>query len=138
MIYIVLIIIIILLLLLLLQLHTDYYTYTDTFYKTHSIKKNDIIIDTVIELAKNCNTMYGYDKLLPHQYSLMCYSDEEIEDKIIEKLIRNKKDKYNLIFRLKKDLKLKEKVIYPLKNTGKYTIQGLQYFTKDMANINVL
>jgi len=137
MIYIVLIIIIIIILLLLL-LQLDYYTYTKSSYKTHRIKKNDIIFDTVIELAKNCNNMYGEDKLLPHQYSLMCYSDEEIEDKIIEKLIRNKKDKYNLIFRLKKDLKLKEKVIYPLKNTGKYTIHGLQYFTKDMANINVL
>jgi len=126
-------IILILIILVLLSYKYNCEKYKEPFIVKTDINDNDIIFNTIIDLGKKSNTFYGKDKLLSNQYSLVCYDDNEIEDKIISNLIKNKKDKYNLIYRMKKDLNLKENIIYPIKNTGKYTIHGLQYFTAEIV-----
>jgi hypothetical protein len=102
----------------------------------------EIIFRKVIEYGELCKGTNGLDILQKTQYSLGCYSDvAKIEDGIVMEISRYVIDyikvkfnvninPYQIVDDMKNHLELLETVIYPLSNTGLYTLYGEQYFTK--------
>ena len=110
----------------------------------------DIIIAIIMDYGMTCIDMNGkYDSSLNRQLSLVCNTDQiEIEDKIIASLLnfiddyvrsnyKRKINKYNAVRVMKKNMDLLEQIIYPLSNSQKYTLNGVQYFTKNLLRKTV-
>lgn len=103
-----------------------------------------IIYDTILDMAKSCITMNGSPSW--HfgltQITLQCFvNDHEIEQRIIENVdkyiyvtIKDKLDvnlnSQHITHDLMRNLNLLEKVIYPLKYSKLYTVNGEQYITE--------
>jgi hypothetical protein len=101
-----------------------------------------LIIDRVIKSGKLCQNINDNDKLREHQLSLTCHSSlDKIENEIIfdvtNFVIRHIKKKlnininpYQVIDDLKTHSDIIESVLYPLANSGRYTVNGVQYFSE--------
>ncbi len=110
----------------------------------------DIIIAIIMDYGMTCIDMNGkYESSLNRQLSLACNTDQiEIEDKIIASLLnfiddyvrsnyKRKINKYSAVRVMKKHMDLLEQIIYPLSNSQIYTLNGVQYFTKNLLRKTV-
>jgi len=124
-----------------------YVTNTITIKEFSKIMKSskDLIISILMDYGMTCIDMNGkYDSSLNRQLTLTCNVDKlEIEDKIIAALINFINDyftsnykqginKYNAVRVMKIHMGLLEQIIQPLTNSNIYTLNGVQYFTKNL------
>lgn len=115
-------------------------TSTDFLYIIKNIEK--LVIDSVIKSGKMCQNTNDNDKLRKQQLSLTCHSSlEEIENEIIldisnfvikhiKKKLKINLNPYQVINDLKTHSGILESILYPLANSGRYTINGVQYFSE--------
>ena len=104
--------------------------------------------NVLIELAQTCQIMHGYESKPrvgdgKRALTLECVSDPfSIQDSIIKDVYLhlyeyiNKKfgiklNPYIVLHDMHRELNLMESVIYPIKNSGLYTVHGVQYTTAD-------
>jgi len=117
----------------------------------------EIIISMIMEYGMVCTDMNGKsESSMNRQLTLICNTDyNDIEDNIIKKILlwideyfkSNFKfgvRKLDCVRTLKKHLSLIETLINPLANSKIYTLNGVQYFTKNKlhnivyANENII
>lgn len=125
--------------------HRLYGKYLKTYEFMNMITNiRQIIYDCILDMARSCITMNGSpscDNGLT-QITLQCFmNDHEIEQRIVESIdeyiyttIKNKfnmnMNSHHITHDLMRNLNLMEKVIYPLKYSKLYTLNGEQYISE--------
>lgn len=111
----------------------------------------EIVVATIKKQVSVCKDMGGSgdDKTIISQMTFNCINDlESVQDEVIDEIAKyvakfiKKLYGFNInpllvVMDFKNDYDILEELIYPLVFTGKYTIQGMQYFTENMLRYTV-